>query len=630
MNHEILTHDSENGAKSHLSGSLGPLVIGALGVVYGDIGTSPLYTMKTALDWGGGATPQVALGMLSLIVWTLIVITSIKYVALIMRADNKGEGGILALMSLLGRKGKERLSIITLGLLGASLLYGDGAITPAISVLSALEGLKDPMPSITPFVLPMAVMVLLGLFLMQRYGTASIGLLFGPIMAVWFVVIGLLGLAQILQHPSVLAALNPLVGLTYLAEHGLAGITVLGAVFLAVTGAEALYADMGHFGAFPIRLGWYALVLPSLVLCYAGQAALVVGGALPDGDNPFFVMVPEAYRLPMVILATVATIIASQAIISGVFSMTRQAIQLGFLPRMTITQTSDQGYGQIYVAAINWILMVFTIGLTVVFGSSDRLAAAYGVAVALTMLLTTSLMFVLMRKIWKWSLVACVAVAGTLALVDLSFVAANLTKVLDGGWVPLAAATTLFYVMICWHRGRMTLIDHLKTNNMSIGSFISSVSHVHRVAGTAVYLNRRQGIATMAMLHNLKHYKTMHERNLVVHVETEHVPRIARQNRVIVRSLGEGFWAIDIRYGFMEHPNLPKVLANCVLDGKGIDMIETTFFISRETIGRAKDSPLDPISHRVYEFLHRNAGDASAFFRIPPGRMVELGASIEI
>jgi len=606
------------------------LILGALGVVYGDIGTSPLYTLKTALDWSGGASPQSALGMLSLIVWTLIVTTSVKYVALIMRADNEGEGGILALMSLLGLKHRERRVIVVIGILGAALLFGDGAITPAISVLSALEGVKDPFPAFAPYIVPASLAVLLALFILQRRGTAAIGRLFGPVMVIWFLAIGLAGASQVFAHPAVLAALDPRVGVDYLTGNGFTAITVLGAVFLSVTGAEALYADMGHFGARPIRLGWYCLVLPCLLLSYSGQTALIVDGALRTGDNPFFALIPGPWRIPMVALATVATIIASQSIISGVFSMTRQAIQLGLLPRLTITQTSDQGYGQIYVGIVNWIMMIFTLGLTVGFGSSERLAAAFGIAVATTMLLTTMLMYVLTREVWRWNLAACAGVTGTLAVIDLCFVSANLTKVFDGGWVPLMAAACMFMVMNSWHRGRVAVLEKLKASSMSIGLFISTVGRLQHVPGTAVYLNRRPGIAPMALLHNLKHYKVLHERNIILHVDNEHVPRVAKNDRVTVRNLGEGFWAIDVRYGFMETPNLTKVLEHCVLNGKGVDMMETSFFLSRETITRAKASSLSLISLRIFEFLHHNASGAAQFFRIPNNRLVELGALMEI
>src|SRR5271166_6890150 len=435
-------------------GSLRMLALGALGVVYGDLGTSPLYTLKTALDWAGGATPAVAVGMLSLIIWTLLITTSFKYVAVVMRADNDGEGGILALMSLLGIKHGERTGVIAIGILGAALLYGDGAITPAISVLSALEGLKAPIPSFAPYVLPLSVVVLVAVFALQPAGTARIGRLFGPIMTLWFVSIGLLGLLGILRHPGVLAALDPRYGFGYLFGHGWTGFLVLGGVFLCATGAEALYADMGHFGPQPIRFAWYGLVLPTLLLNYACQAAVVVDGEVAADANPFFALCPSLLQVPLVALATAATIIASQAIISGTFSMTRQAIQLGLCPRLHITQTSSEGYGQIYVGFVNWVLMGLTLALTLSFRSSDNLAAAFGIAVALTMLLTSMLMFLAMREVWGWSLWLSVLVAGVFVVVDLSFVTANMMKVLEGGWVPLVVGATLYFIMSTWRQGR--------------------------------------------------------------------------------------------------------------------------------------------------------------------------------
>src|SRR5246127_3136985 len=422
------------------------MAIGALGVVYGDIGTSPLYTFKTAIEWAGGeATPAVALGILSLVVWTLIITTSLKYVAIVMRADNDGEGGILALMSLLGTKRGERWFVIALGIIGADMLYGDGAITPAISVLSALEGLKDPLPSFAPYVLPLSVVVLVGVFALQPQGTARIGALFGPIMTAWFITIGVLGVGGIVDHPGVLAALDPRVGLSYLFGHSITGFLVLGGVFLCATGAEALYADMGHFGARPIRLSWYGLVLPTLVLNYAGQTAVLVGGEVAKGSNPFFILCPAALQVPLVALATIATIIASQSIISGAFSMTRQAIQLGLCPRLHIVQTSAEGYGQIYVGFVNWVLMGLTLILTLGFRSSDNLAAAFGIAVSMTMLLTSVLLFLTMREIWGWKLPLALGTAGIFVIVDLSFVSANLMKVLEGGWFPLAVAALIFF-----------------------------------------------------------------------------------------------------------------------------------------------------------------------------------------
>jgi len=623
------------GQAPHVSGALSALVVGALGVVYGDIGTSPLYTLKTAYEWAGSTAPDVALGLLSLIVWTLIITTSIKYVALVMRADNQGEGGILALMARLGMKdpqgkGRDRPAIIALGILGAALLYGDGAITPAISVLSALEGLKLPAPAVAPYVLPLSVIILLGLFILQHKGTAVIGRVFGPVMALWFGVIGILGLIAIIGHPSVVLALDPAYGVHYLTTHGFGGFTVLGAVFLSATGAEALYADMGHFGPRPIRVGWYSLVLPSLLLNYAGQTALVVEGQVPAEANPFFLLGPDWLRLPMVVLATVATIIASQSIISGVFSMTRQAIQLGLCPRLEITQTSAVGYGQIYVGPINWLLMTFTLGLTVGFGSSDNLAAAFGIAVATTMLLTTFLLFRMMREQWHWRLGTSLAVAGSLVVVDGAFVCANLTKVLEGGWVPLVAAALIFLLMSAWHSGRGTLLHELEINSLPMGDFIESMIGVTRVPGTAVYLSRRADVVPRAMLHSLKHYKVLHERNVIVHIETEQVPRIAAGNRFAVETLGPNFYRVVLRYGFMEHPDIPAALSQCVLEGQGFDMMNTTFFMSRDSVRLAKRPKMNRIIRRVFVWIYHNASDATEFFRMPPNRIVELGARIEL
>jgi KUP system potassium uptake protein len=628
-----MAHDSrfdDGHVDKRTLGVMAPMVLGALGVVYGDIGTSPLYTMTPALQWGGGATPAVALGIFSLIVWTLLITTSVKYAGLVMRADNDGEGGILALMSLIGLRGKERLGIVVLGLLGAALLYGDGAITPAISVLSALEGVKISAPSVAPFVLPAAVAILVGLFVLQHKGTAVLGRLFGPVMVAWFLAIGALGLAGISAHPSVLAALNPVVGLHYLFTHGMTGFSVLGAVFLCSTGAEALYADMGHFGARPIRVGWYALVLPALVLNYGGQTALVVDGAVPADTNPFFLLAPRWLELPLVGLATLATIIASQAIISGVFSMTRQAIQLGLCPRLDITQTSDSGYGQIYVGTVNWLLMIFTLGLTLAFGSSDNLAAAYGIAVSLTMFLTTLLMFRMMRDVWSWSVGSALAVTALLGIVDLSFVSANLTKVREGGWVPLVGASAIFFLMASWHVGRAALADRLKLSKQPMAAFIAAVADVRRVPGTAVYLTRNPELTPLALLHSLRHFEVLHERVIVLHVETEHVPRVPTAGRGTVTSLGSNFFQLDLRYGFVEHPNIPRALGRCTAECGQIDPEQTTYILSREVIGSAHPSRLNFIVRKIFAWMHHNAGDAVQLFRIPRERLVELGASVEI
>jgi KUP system potassium uptake protein len=626
------THINSESSPHQVSGPLGTLMLGALGVVYGDIGTSPLYTLKTVLEWAGSSAPDVAYGSLSLIVWTLLITTSIKYVGLVMRADNDGEGGILALMARLALKGRERRGLIAIGILGAALLYGDGAITPAISVLSALEGLKLPLPAVTPYILPLAVVVLIALFCLQRKGTAVIGRLFGPVMFVWFATIGVLGAISVLKHPKILLALDPRYGVHYLSTHGFTGFTVLGAVFLSATGAEALYADMGHFGARPIRFGWYSIVLPMLVLNYAGQAALVVTTGMPDGGNPFFLLGPGWLQLPLVALATAATIIASQAIISGVFSMTRQAIQLGLSPRLVVTQTSAIGYGQIYVGSINWLLMVFTIGLTLAFGSSDRLAAAFGVAVSLTMLLTTLLMYKMMREQWKWTPAVATTVAGSLALVDLSFVSANLTKVADGGWVPLVAAAIVFLLMESWRTGRAAMLSELERVTAPLVQFVPSMTSETKVEGTAVYLSRRDAAVPLAMLHNVEHYHVLHECNVVLHVETEQVPRVPASKRASVTDLGNGFYRILLHYGFMQHPDIPAALEACRIGGRKFDWMRTSFFLSRVSIVKAGagNRRLQPLVRGLFSWMQRNAADATEFFRIPPNRIVEMGARVEL
>ena len=615
-------------------GSLAALALGALGVVYGDIGTSPLYTFKTAIQWAGGsagpAEAEVALGMLSLIVWTLIITTSIKYVAIIMRADNDGEGGILALMSLLGIKRGTRNGVIAIGILGAALLYGDGAITPAISVLSALEGLKAPVPAFEPHVVTASLVVLVGVFGLQPLGSARIGKLFGPIMTLWFITIGVLGLTGILRHPGVLAALDPRYGLGYLFTHGFTGYLVLGGVFLCATGAEALYADMGHFGPRPIRTAWYGLVLPTLLLNYAGQAAVVVEGAVPADGNPFFVLCPNILQVPLVALATAATIIASQAIISGTFSMTRQAIQLGLCPRLHITQTSSEGYGQIYVGFVNWALMALTLGLTLSFRSSDNLAAAFGIAVSLTMFLTTILIFLTMREVWGWSLPLSIAVAGLFAVVDLAFVGANLMKVFEGGWVPLVVAALVFFAMHTWRLGRTALQRKLERDTLPLKDFIAQVHTKTRVPGTAVYLTSRVDVVPVPLLHNLKHNKVLHERIVLLQVLTANIPRVSRDHRLEVTHLGDNFHAIVARYGFMEHPNVPRALARCDAHDLKFNMMDTSFFVGRVTIVPERTSQLGRIRCKLFEAMHRNALTATEFFRIPPDRVIELGGQVGI
>lgn len=611
-------------------GSLGALALGALGVVYGDIGTSPLYTMKTALEWGGGATPEIAIGMLSLIVWTLLITTSIKYVAVVMRADNDGEGGILALMSLLGIKRGNRPGVIAIGVLGAALLYGDGAITPAISVLSAIEGLKLPVPAIAPYVVPISVAILVAVFALQPQGSARIGRLFGPIMTVWFVTIGVLGLGGVIRHPGVLVALDPRYGFAYLFTHGFTGFLVLGAVFLCATGAEALYADMGHFGPRPIRFAWYGLVLPMLLINYAGQAAGVVEGAVAAGANPFFVLCPAPLQVPLVVLATMATIIASQAIISGAFSMTRQAIQLGLCPRLHITQTSAEGYGQIYVGFVNWVLMALTLGLTLAFRSSDNLAAAFGIAVSLTMLLTSMLMFLAMREIWGWSLPVSLVVAGLFVVVDLSFVTANLMKVFEGGFVPLVVAAVVFFLIWTWRRGRELLLQKLERDTLPLSDFIAQIRDKPRVPGTAVYLTSRTDVVPVPLLHNLKHNKVIHQRIVLLHVVTDNVPHVAEDQRIQITDMTDNFHSVVVHYGFMEQPDIPRALEACGARHLRFDLMDTSFFVGRLTIVPAAASRLSRIRTKLFEAMHRNALAATEFFRIPPNRVIELGGQIEI
>jgi KUP system potassium uptake protein len=509
---------SSTSAAETSKSALPVLGLAALGIVFGDIGTSPLYTFKTVLDLTGAKPDAVAiLGSLSLILWTLIIVTSVKYVGFAMRVDNDGEGGILALMSLLGVKNQHRPAIVAVGLFGAALIYGDGAITPAISVLSALEGFEQAAPGLTPYVLPAAVVILVALFAIQPQGTARIGRAFGPVMLTWFVVMAVLGIYGILQHPTILAAIDPLYGLQYLFSGGLTSFLVLGGVFLCVTGAEALYADMGHFGPTPIRLAWNCVVLPSLVLNYAGQAALVLEGAPTDG-NIFYRLCPAPLLMPLIVLATVATIIASQSIITGAFSMTRQAIQLGWMPRLGIKQTSSEGYGQIYVGVVNWLLMIVTLGLTLGFGKSDNLAAAYGIAVSLTMLMTSALLFIAMREIWKWSLLAAGAVAGAFLVVDAAFFAANLAKVFDGGYVPLLLAAAVYGVMWIWHRGANAVHARILETFTPIDPFLAKVQSgaIPRVPGAAVFFTRTAQGAPPVMIWHVKHNRALHEFVLVL------------------------------------------------------------------------------------------------------------------
>jgi len=609
------------------------LGLSALGIVFGDIGTSPLYTLKTVLNLtGANPAPASVYGVLSLILWTLIIITSVKYVAIAMSINNDGEGGILALMSLLALKKHKRPAIVAVGLFGAALIYGDGAITPAISVLSALEGLDIALPALHPYVLPAAVTILVALFALQPTGTARIGKAFGPVMALWFVSIAALGVWGIAQHPAVLLAINPLYGLSYLFSHGYASFLVLGGVFLCVTGAEALYADMGHFGPRPIRLAWYAIVFPSLLLNYAGQAAIVLGGA-STSDNIFFRLCPQPLLLPLVVLATFATIIASQSIITGAFSMTRQAIQLGWLPRLRIKQTSEVGYGQIYVATINWLLMVVTVGLTLAFGKSDNLAAAYGIAVSLTMLMTSALLFMAMHEIWSWSVWTSGALAGALICVDGTFFAANLVKVADGGYVPLLLAAAVYALMLTWHRGSAAVTRVASQKLLPVADFLADIEarHVPRVPGTAVFISRTASDTPPVMRWHVRKNRALHQKLFVLRVITESVPWIEDDQRLQVTELAPDFWRATAHYGFMERPDIPRLLLQTPAFGCALQLDDVTYYVGHETIVHAEDgSGMWHWEEQLYAAMARNALHVSDFLLLPTDSVVEIGRQIAI
>jgi KUP system potassium uptake protein len=609
------------------------LALSALGIVFGDIGTSPLYTFKTVLGTANTPSdPATVLGALSLVLWTLFIITTVKYVSFAMRVDNDGEGGILALMALLGVKKQHRPTIVAVGLFGAALIYGDGAITPAISVLSALEGLNMATPAFQPYVVPAAVVILVVLFAIQSRGTAAIGHFFGPIMLVWFVAMAVMGIAGIVRHPSVFAALSPTYGLHYLLSNGMTGFLVLGAVFLCVTGAEALYADMGHFGSRPIKLAWFAIVFPSLILNYAGQAALVLEGAPTDG-NIFFRLCPEPLLLPLIGLATVATIIASQSIITGAFSMTRQAIQLGWLPRLYIKQTSSEGYGQIYVGVVNWLLMAVTVGLTIIFGKSDNLAAAYGIAVSATMLMTSALLFIAMREIWGWSMLAAGFVAGCFLVVDSAFFLANLSKIAEGGYVPLVLALLVYGVMWIWHQGAAAVSRRLREALIPVDQFMSKIAAagIPRVPGTAVFLTRAESGTPPVMLWHVKHNRALHEHLFVLRVEITSAPWASSGGRIMVQEVAPNFWRADAFFGFMERPHIPDLLAASKSLGCTIDLGDVTYYVGHETvIGREDGMGLPAWQEKFFAVMERNAVHVSDFFSLPNDQVVEIGRQVAI
>ncbi|MQR01102.1 potassium transporter Kup [Glaciimonas soli] len=625
--------DSSNPIRNASSAGLSVSGLAALGIVFGDIGTSPLYTLKTVLGMTGGApTHDVVLGVLSLIVWTLIIITSVKYVTFAMSIDNDGEGGILALMSLLGIKKHKRPMIVALGLFGAALIYGDGAITPAISVLSALEGLKLVTPDVEPYILPAAVTILIALFAIQPLGTAKIGKAFGPIMLLWFVVMAVFGIIGIAQHPAVLAALNPMYGLRYLFSNGYTSFLILGGVFLCVTGAEALYADMGHFGARPIRFAWSGVVLPSLLLNYAGQTALVLDGT-PTTDNIFFRLAPDFLLIPFVILATVATIIASQSIITGAFSMTRQAIQLGWLPRLRIKQTSEEGYGQIYVGVVNWLLMIVTVGLTLAFRKSDNLASAYGIAVAATMLLTSGLLFIAMREVWGWGILRSGAIAGAFICVDTAFFLANLTKVAEGGYVPLLLASLIFGTMLVWHRGSNAVLQNVSEQTVPVDQFMASLTarNIPRVPGTGVFLSRSDDGTPPVMIWHVKQNGALHQHLLVVNAISESIPWVHEAERLKLTEVQPNYWRATARFGFMEKPDIPAVLQQAALQNPNLNVKDAVYYVGHiEVIPREDGQGLVEWQEGMFTVMERNSIHVSDFFRLPKDRVILIGRQVAI
>jgi len=611
------------------------LIIAALGVVYGDIGTSPLYAVRQSLvDFGDLSEPAI-LGALSLIVWALALVVTVKYVLVIMRADNHGEGGLLALTALVLRttsQGRKRYTwIMAAGLVGAALFYGDGVITPAISVLSAVEGLKVATPLFDPYVIPISLALLFGLFLMQRHGTAAVGRLFGPVMLIWFMVLALLGVWGIAQQPRILLAVNPVYGIAVLWDAPWRGFLMLGAVFLAVTGTETLYADMGHFGRRALRTAWLRLVFPALVLNYFGQGALLLGN--PDAlEHPFYHLAPEWGLYPLVALASMATIIASQAVISGAFSITRQAIQLGYLPRLEVRHTSETEIGQVYVPRINSGLLIAIIVLVLGFRSSDNLGAAYGIAVSGMMAITTGLAFLYMRS-QGWSLALAVPVFAVFGLVDLTFLSANLLKIREGGWFPIVVAALVFTIMATWWRGRRLLAELRARDAMPLNQFVAGLApdKPARVPGTAIFMTRDPGHVPAALLHALKHYKVLHERVVMMQVETQDVPHVPGEQRLAIGELGKGFYTIRVRYGFMDQPNVVRALAQCRVGGLRFNLMETSFIIGRERVRpRPRRTAFWRWRDRLFSLMTNNMLDATEFFRIPPNRVVELGGQIEI
>ncbi len=635
---QIRPEDKVGGTEDRIGGRrFGLLALATLGVVFGDISTSPLYAIRECFhgEYGIAVSQGNVLGVLSLIFWTLTLIVTVKYLTFVLQADNRGEGGVISLTALLKPKGRRSLTprwtLVSIGLFGACLLYGDGMITPAISVLSAVEGVEIVTPVLGTYVLPLTIIILLGLFLIQHRGTARVGRFFGPFILVWLAVLALLGLAQISRNPSVLVALFPWHAVQFFLVNRGHGFLVLGAVFLVVTGAEALYADMGHFGKRPIRFTWIVFVFPALLLNYFGQGALLLTN--PDAaSHPFYAMVPTWALIPMVVLATCATIIASQAVITGSFSLTQQAIQLGYLPRMKIVHTSAAHMGQIYVAPINWILMVSTIGLVIGFQSSSRLAAAYGVAVTTTMLITTILFFFVARTKWGWSIWSAGALCAVFFVVDVSFFLANISKILHGAWFPLVIGAVIFFVMLTWRRGREILSAGYKRRIKPFADFEESMAEnpPQKISGAAVFLTSNPDAAPPALVQNVKHNRIVHADTAILHIAVEDVPRVPNSEKVDVEKLGNGFYRIVARFGFMEYPRMDNILSLARERGVEFKMESTSFFLGREKLRIAEKSAMYGWRANLFIFLARNSMDASSYFAIPPDKVIEVGVQLEV
>jgi KUP system potassium uptake protein len=622
-------------ADTHSTAGFAALTLGSIGVVYGDIGTSPLYALREAViaaSAGGAVTSQAVLGVLSLILWALIIVVTLKYVVILLRADNNGEGGTLALMAL-AQRGVTRgaVTIVLLGIISGALFYGDAVITPALSVLSAIEGIKLVTAALDPYVVPLTVLILLALFAVQSRGTARVASFFGPIMLVWFAIIAIAAVPAVARQPEVLLSLNPLYAVSFMLHHGIIGFVTLGAVFLAVTGAEALYADLGHFGKRPIQTAWLFIVLPSLALNYLGQGALVI--ADPKAvENPFFLMFPDWALIPMVALATAATVIASQAVITGAYSLTRQAIQLGLLPRFEIRHTSETHSGQIFMPRVNRMLLIAVVLLVLMFKSSSALASAYGISVTGTMVVTAMMGFVVIWQVWKWSALSAAALITPFLFLDLTFLAANLLKVFEGGWVPLALGAWVMLLMYTWRRGSRLLFEKSRKLEFPLADLVAMLEKrpPQRVSGTAVFLTSDPVSAPTALMHSLKHYKVLHEKNVILTIESAATPRVDPSERVRLEQISPTFTKVTLRFGFMESPNVPKALAIARKLGWQFDIMSTSFFLSRRALKPAAHSGMPRWQDHLFISLSRTANDATDYFQIPSGRVVEVGTQVTV